>query len=687
MTKAFRTLLAAVLLLFVLPPQAKAQEPYPLFAYYYIWYEKNSWNRAKSDHPALGDYSSDDSRIMREHITKAKSAGITGFIVSWKSTPALDRRLETLANIARAEDFRLAIIYEGLDFYRNPLPLEKVAADLTLFRTRHGTDPAFTLFGKPLVIWSGSWKFSVEQISQAAQPVRDKVLVLGSEKSAEDYERIAKAVDGNAYYWSSLDPQRDPKAADKLAAMSAAVHRHNGLWIAPFTPGFDSRLLGGERVVQRNDGATLRRLYDVALSSSPDALGLISWNEFSENSHVEPSVNHGDRYLTVLRELRSSAVPDLGPLAEDSSAVGTSGHNGMFVLGICGGALLALAVFLLVRKSTRVAVVGLAGVVTASCMAGTLASDSAGGQNPQERQQNHVQQTLYHLGNKPVRSPDAVTIAAAGDIACPPDADGLSREEREQPRPCREHVTADLVASLAPDAVLALGDLQYPNGSLERFRNGYDHTWGRFKDITYPVPGNHEYGTSGAKGYFDYFGAAAGDRDAGYYSYELGEWHVVALNSECERIGGCGGGSPQEIWLRADLAAHPATCTLAYLHRPRFSSGTHGSNSDYDAFWRALYDAGVDVVLTGHDHDYERFAPLSPGGSVDERGVRQFVVGTGGNSHYRIRTPAANGSESRIQGVYGVLGMTLRPDGYDWRFVAEPGAQAADSGSGRCSAK
>lgn len=685
MTRLTGVFLTVVTLLFVLPPRAAAQEPIPLFAYYYIWFDKGSWDRAKSDRPALGAYSSDDSRIMREHITQAKDAGITGFIVSWKSTPSLDRRLQTLVNVARSEDFRLAIIYEGLDFDRNPLPVDKVAADLALFRTRHGSDPVFGLFGKPVVIWSGSWKYSADQIHQAALPVRDKVLVLGSEKSVEDYERIADVVDGNAYYWSSADPQRDTKAAEKLAALSAAVHRHRGLWIAPFAPGFDARLLGGTRVVERHDGATLRRLYDTALTSSPDVLGLISWNEFSENSHVEPSTNHGDRYLTVLRELSANPVGELSPLAEDSSAAGESGPSGALVLGICGGgALLALTVFLLLRKRTRIAVIGLTGVVTASCMVGTLSSDSAGGRGAQAVRPNPGPPTQYHLGPKPVRSAEAVTIAAAGDIACPPDAAALSKEEREQPRPCRDHVTADLVASLAPDAVLTLGDHQYPNGSLERFQLGYDRTWGRFKDITYPVVGNHEYGTSGARGYFDYFGAAAGDRDAGYYSYDLGAWHVVALNSECERIGGCGGGSPQELWLRADLAAHPATCTLTYLHRPRFSSGTHGSNTDFDAIWRALHDAGVDVLLTAHDHNYERFAPLSPGGSADERGVRQFVVGTGGNSHYRIRTPAT-GSESRIQGVYGVLSMTLRPDGYDWRFVAEPGAQAADSGSGRCS--
>ncbi|MEU0877986.1 metallophosphoesterase [Lentzea sp. NPDC005914] len=677
-------LVTVILVIFFLTPVSAAAQPaQPMFAYYYIWFDKTSWDRAKSDHPALGRYTSDDSRIMREHIRQAKGAGITGFIVSWKSSPANDFRLQTLAAVARAEDFRLAIIYEALDFQRNPLTVDHVADDLRLFRDRYGTDPVFSAFGKPVVIWSGTWKFSAEDIARAGAPVRDKLLVLGSEKSAEDYERVADVVDGNAYYWSSMDPQRDTSAAAKLRAMSDAVHEHRGLWFAPFAPGFDARMIGGTRVVDRRDGETLRRQYDNAVRSSPDALGLISWNEFSENSHVEPSVNYGDRYLAVLHQLTSTTAPELGPLADDSSSADSAGGaSGPFVVG---GGLAGLVVLLLLRRRGRVALATL----SASCMVSVLAADAPGTSPSSTAHHNTppMQQTQYYLGAKPVRSDASVTIAAAGDIACPPDPEGFSDEEADQPRPCQEKTTADLADAMQPDAVLPLGDNQYPNGSLVRYQQGYGRTWGRFKDISYPVVGNHEYGTSGAKGYFDYFGTAAGDREAGYYSYDLGSWHMIALNSECERIGGCGGGSPQEQWLRADLAAHPVKCTLAYFHQPRWSSGTHGNNPNYDAFWRALYDAGVDVVLTGHDHDYERFAPLRPDGTVDAAGgVRQFVVGTGGDSHYRIRT-LAQGSESRIEGVYGVLGMTLRPDGYDWRFAAEPGAQTGDSGTGRCSVK
>jgi acid phosphatase type 7 len=248
--------------------------------------------------------------------------------------------------------------------------------------------------------------------------------------------------------------------------------------------------------------------------------------------------------------------------------------------------------------------------------------------------------------------------------------------------------TADVVGMINPDAVLALGDLQYPNGSLERFQAGYDRSWGAYRKITYPVPGNHEYGTRDAGGYFGYFWAAAGSPEAGYYSYDLGGWHVIALNSECAHVGGCGVGSDQERWLKADLAAHPAACSLAYWHRPRYSSGHHGDNTDYAPFWADLQAAGVEVVLTGHDHDYERFAPLGPNGELDPTGVREFVVGTGGDSFYALYDPPP-AQEVAISRQAGVLELGLRPDGYDWSFRL-PGstgsAQVADSGNARCHA-
>lgn len=678
----------------VTTPLASAQNAPPVLAYYYIWFDKTSWDRAKTDYPSLGRYSSDDSRIMLEHIQQAKSAGIDGFIVSWKSNPVLDRRLRTLANVARSEDFRLSVIYEGLDFDRNPLPLDKVAADLQLFETTYATDPVFGQFAKPLVIWSGTWRFSVEDVRKATGPVRDRLFVLGSEKSVEDYQRIADSVDGDAYYWSSVDPQRDKGFAEKLVSMSEAVHQHRGLWVPPFAPGFDARLIGGTRVVDRRDGETLRAEYAAAAKSSPDAFGLISWNEFSENSNVEPSTRYGDRCLAVLRELRS--VPDVGlsPLAEESSASSEVGESpvALQILGFAVLLALASGMFLVLRRrgrathrpSTLAAVIA---VLAASGLVAVLVVESPGSDGALAQAPTGEGKDVpskFYLGAKPVRVAESITVAAAGDIACPPDVEGLSDEEYEQPRPCQQQITADLVTAMNADTVLPLGDDQYPNGSLARFQAGYDKTWGKFKDISYPVVGNHEYGTSGAKGYFDYFGAAAGDREAGYYSYDLGGWHMIALNSECDRIGGCGGGSPQEQWLRTDLAAHPAQCTLAYLHRPRFSSGAHGNDPSTDALWRALHDAGTDVVLSGHDHDYERTAPLKPDGTVDEAtGIREFVVGTGGDSHYRLHE-TITGSERRIQSVYGVLRLTLRPDGYDWGFVPEPGAQENDSGTARC---
>jgi acid phosphatase type 7 len=207
-------------------------------------------------------------------------------------------------------------------------------------------------------------------------------------------------------------------------------------------------------------------------------------------------------------------------------------------------------------------------------------------------------------------------IAAAGDIAC--------NSSMPTPNECHHQHTAAILEKHAFDAVLTLGDNQYESGSLSDYQRYYDPTWGRFKSITHPSPGNHEYATPQASGYFAYFGAAAGDPTQGYYSFDLGSWHVVALNSNCENVGGCHRGSPQELWLRADLAMHENMCTLAYWHHPRFNSGSiPRSEGEMEAFWQALYDFHADVVLNGHEHNYERFAPQTPDGRADPlNGIR-----------------------------------------------------------------
>jgi hypothetical protein len=198
------------------------------------------------------------------------------------------------------------------------------------------------------------------------------------------------------------------------------------------------------------------------------------------------------------------------------------------------------------------------------------------------------------------------------------------------------------------------------------------------------VPGNHEYLVSGAAGYYSYYGAAAGDPNKGYYSYDLGSWHIIALNGECSFVGGCGAGSPQEAWLRADLAAHPAACTLAYWHEPKFSSSTPDSTSSFQTFWNDLYAAGAEVVLNGHIHNYERFAPQNPSGDADPNGLRQFVVGTGGKGLVSSGSSPLATSQVRNASTYGVLSMTLRNGSYDWSFVPEAGKTFTDSGTTSC---
>ncbi len=269
----------------------------------------------------------------------------------------------------------------------------------------------------------------------------------------------------------------------------------------------------------------------------------------------------------------------------------------------------------------------------------------------------------------PKPTPAYPVLVGAGDIA------SCKEEGDEQ--------TAALLDKI-PGTVFTLGDNVYPSGSAKQFAKCYEPTWGRHRSRTRPVPGNHDYRTRGAAGYFGYFGGAAGDPTSGNYSYDLGTWHVIVLNSNCGDIGGCGPGSRQESWLKADLAAHPAPCTAAMWHHPRYSSGDHGDDTDMRPMWKILYEAGAELVLSGHDHTYERFAPQNAFGRLDpERGIRQFVVGTGGKERYEWEKIDRD-SEVRNNETFGVLKLTLRPDAYDWEFVPVAGSTFTDKGSDTC---
>jgi hypothetical protein len=342
------------------------------------------------------------------------------------------------------------------------------------------------------------------------------------------------------------------------------------------------------------------------------------------------------------------------------------------------------------RTRRRVApiVVGtlaLAILLAVGCGSQNATSKQSSKQASPQRSAGHATQTAGQTGaqqNAGHTTADPVVVAA-GDIA--------SCESKG------DEATAQLLARIR-GTVLTLGDNAYDDGTPEEFRQCYGPSWGEYKARTRPAPGNHDYpGIDAAqeagktsigpgKGYFGYFTKAAGDPSRGYYSYDLGRWHVLSLNSNCAEVDHCVNSSPQIRWLKANLAANrDKRCTLAYFHHPRFSSGVeHGSIEEVKPIWDALYAAGVDVVLNGHEHNYERFAPQDPEGRADPKGgIREFVVGTGGESHYPIYEPIAN-SEVHNDDTYGVLKLTLHPKGYEWRFVPAGGGTFTDSGSARC---
>jgi len=262
---------------------------------------------------------------------------------------------------------------------------------------------------------------------------------------------------------------------------------------------------------------------------------------------------------------------------------------------------------------------------------------------------------------------DAV-LSGAGDIAsCSSGADKK---------------TARLVDAI-PGTVFTAGDNAYDNGSEKDFQDCYDPSWGRVKDRTRPAAGNHDWQTNDLEGYLGYFGQAAAPDGKSWYSYDLGAWHIIVLDSDCSKVGGCDTGSDQGRWLAADLKASSALCTLAIWHHPRFSSGIHGNARSTDPFWRALYAAGADVVVNGHEHDYERFAPQDPTGHEDRlRGMREFIVGTGGAPQRPFLSARPN-SELRSTGTFGIIRFDLHKASYDWHFIPTSG-DFTDSGTAPC---
>ena len=263
----------------------------------------------------------------------------------------------------------------------------------------------------------------------------------------------------------------------------------------------------------------------------------------------------------------------------------------------------------------------------------------------------------------------------AGDIACEPSA-GFGTTS------CRHNVTSD---QLAPaDAVLTFGDNQYEDGALSKFQASYGPTWGRWLSKTFPSVGNHEYLTADAAGHFDYFGARAGPRGQGWYATRVGNWLLIALNSNCSRVGGCGVNSPQWVWLRDLLAADTAPCVLAYQHHPRWAAGQYADHPQYDAIYRLLYADHAELLLAGHDHNYQRWDRLNPDKQPDPTGIREIIAGTGGKNHTSVDPPPIPFRPVANDNTFGVLKLTLRAADYTWEFLPEPGKTFTDTGTEGC---
>jgi hypothetical protein len=312
-----------------------------VFAYYYIWYAPTSWRRAKIDLPQLGTYDSRDRAVIAQHLAWARSAGIDGLIVSWKHEARLDEALKVLVEESEKVGMKLILLYQGLNFDRLPLDPALVASDLRWFLDTYGNAPAFNVFGLPTILWSGTWgyKDSQLQLVRTATGAPTRALLLGSERSASAYAARARFFDGDGYYWSSPDPLSTPGYQRRLDALAAAVRAQGGRWIAPAAPGFDARLVGGTSIVDRRDGATYRAAWKGALATQPDVLGIISWNEFSENSQIEPSKAYGSRYLAITTELvaglpstgaptPTSSIPAASPTPPVASSTGPGGSPG-----------------------------------------------------------------------------------------------------------------------------------------------------------------------------------------------------------------------------------------------------------------------------------------------------------------------------------------------------------------------
>ena len=656
------------------PVQADTQPSFPIrAAFYYPWFPE-AWNQQGFNpftnyNPSLGFYDASQT-VTRQHIAAMQYGGVQAGIASWWGQGSrTDTHIPGLLQAAAGTNFRWSIYYEN-ESQGDP-SVSQLTSDLTYLRDKYGNDPSFLRINGRFVVFvyaDGADACGMVDRWKQANTVGAYVVL----KVFSGYRNCANQPDN----WHQYSPA---VATDSQRGYSYAI-----------APGFWKK---GDAVrLARDLTRWSQNIRDMIASGAPFQL-VTTFNEWGEGTSVESAREWetGSGYGAYLDALHNNgnggqtqpttvpATSTTQPTATNVPPTQTSQPTATNV------------------PATRTAQpTATNGALTPTLAATNVASPTSPALPTASATSNPaVSPTVTSIPTftaSPIPSPTRTTtpvitggdpiIAAAGDIACDP-SDGNFNGGNGTSGSCRQKAVSDLFVGRNFSAVLTLGDTQYEDGSLTKYQQSFDPSWGRAKNIIRPAVGNHEYLTAGASGYYNYFGAAAGDSTKGYYSYDIGAWHLIALNSNCSQVGGCGTGSPQELWLKADLAAHPSMCTLAYWHHPRFSSGEHGSSTSYDAFWRDLYAAGAEIVLSGHDHDYERFAPQNPSGAADPNGIQQFVVGTGGKNDYAFTTTVAN-SLVRNPDTYGILKLTLHAASYDWQFVPEAGKTFTDSGTRNC---
>ncbi len=589
--------------------------------------------------PTLGSYDSSDPQVIRAHIGAMLYGNLSAGIVGWvgQGTQS-DENFATLLEVTPGTNFYWAIYYQPQSTAAPTA--EQLAADLKYLHDQYANDPAYLQVNGRFAVFVSSKASGSCDLADAwkqANTVNAYVVL----KVFSNYRACASQPDG----WYQYSPS---SAEDAQKGFSYTI-----------SPGYWK--VGESARLPRDINRWYTSIRNMVASKAPFQL-ITSFNQWDEGTAIESA-----------KEWESAS--GYGAFLD---ALHTNGQGTPPVLAF---------------GNTPQPIITLTPQAR-SPLNSTGQATSAPQQTPgsSTAQAKKTPTPIIQLPQIPIPALPTIkgdpVLGAAGDIACDPSSPYWSPTGNgKNSNDCREKQTSDILVSLRQagqlNAVADLGDDVYENGAYQNYITSYDPTWGRLKDITRPAPGNHEYLTKGASGYYQYFGAVAGDPKKGYYSYDLGSWHIIVVNSNCSVVGGCSKGSPQETWLSNDLSQHTGQCTLAYWHHPLYSSGEHGNFTGMQTIWQDLYNYGTSVVLTGHSHDYERFAPQDASGNADPKGIREFVVGTGGKNHTGLYDLQPN-SEVFNDKTYGILKLTLHSNSYDWQFIPEAGKTFTDSGTGTC---